>query len=178
MELFQILGTLLFIIAAWLIFLIGVGYGFGIGMCRYTAWWRPGQKVRGYVTVRSRRLARLLIDRYGGYNNKINTNIPALYNRFHLNYYPKRISYLGIFDWCITLPLAGWWAYEITRYFFIAPLLELEIGNGVFAAGITLPLYRVVMHFVSMWNNARAELGPELTKEELKAALKDDKRSI
>lgn len=175
MEILQIVGVLLFLIAVWLLFLSVIGYGFGIGGSRDTAWWCPGQKIRGYITIRSHRLAHLLIARYSGYSDKINTNIGALYNRFYLNRYPERISYLGIFDWCVALPLTVWWAYEITRYFLIVLMLDLEIGNGVPTAGLTLGLYRTVMHFVGVWNNAKAEHGPSITKEELNAFLKEQK---
>lgn len=175
MKLLWLLGMTLLLVGIWLLFLCVIGYGWGIGGSRYTTWWCPGQKIRGYVTVRSHRLTRLLITRYSGYNDKINTNIGALYNRFYLNRYPERISYLGIFDWCVSLPLTVWWAYEITRYFFIAPLLELEIGNGVPTAGLTLGFYRTIMHFVGVWNNAKAERGPVLTNEELNTFLKEQK---
>lgn len=42
------------------------------------------------------------------------------------------------------------------------------------AAGLTLGLYRTVMHFVGVWNNSKADLGPVLTREELRAALEKE----
>ena len=112
--------------------------------------------------------------RYGGYSSKVYTNIRPLFNRFYLNRWPNRISHFGIFDWCVTLPLTAWWAWEVTRFFWIAPLLEQEMGNGLPAAGLTLGLYRLVMGLVGAWNYEGADFGPVLTKEELRAALKKE----
>ena len=135
MELLRALGALAFITAVWLLFLVAVGYGFGVGGARQSAWTAPGQRIPGYVELRSPRLARLLVARYGGYN------------------------------WCAALPLTAWWAWEITRFFWIAPLLGLESGNGLPAAGLTLGLYRLVMGLTGAWNNSRADFGPVLTRE-------------
>lgn len=175
MELLWFLGMTLLLVGIWLLFLVVVGYGWGIGGARQSGWVVPGMKISGYVDLRSPRLARLLVSRYSGYSTRINTNIGILLDRFQVNQYPDRISYLGIFDWCVSLPLAAWWAWEITRYFWVAPLLEWEIGNGVPAAGLTLGFYRMVMHFAGVWNNIHADFGPVLTKEELKALRREGK---
>lgn len=177
MELFQALGALLLIAGIWLLFLVFVGYGFGISGARRSGWVAPGLKIPGYVELRSSRLARLLVVRYGGYNDKIYTNIGPLFNRFYVNRMPCCISRLGIIDWCVTLPLTAWWAWEVTRFFWIAPLLEWEFSNGLPAAGLTLGLYRVAMGLVGAWNYSGADFGPVLTKEELHAALKKEEMS-
>lgn len=174
MELLRFLGMTLLLVGIWLLFLVVVGYGFGVGGARRSGWVLPGTKLSGYVELRSPRLARLLVSRYSGYNNKIQTNIGPLFNRFYLNRWSNRISRFGIFDWCVSLLLTAWWAWEITRYFWVAPLLEWEIGNGVPAAGLTLGFYRMVMHFAGVWNYSHADFGPALTKDELRAALKKE----
>ena len=170
----RLLGGLLLITGVWLLFLVFEGYGFGISGARQSGWVVPGMKIPGYVELRSPRLARLLVARYSGYNDKIRTNIGLLFNRFFLNRWPGRISHFGLFDWCVTLPLTAWWAWEITRFFWIAPLLEWETGSGVAAAGLTLGLYRVAMGIIGAWHYSGADFGPALTREELRAALKGE----
>lgn len=167
----QLLGGLLLITGVWLLFLVFMGYGFGISGARRSGWAAPGMKIPGYVELRSPRLARLLVTRYGGRNDRLYTNFRPLFNRFYLNQRPNCISRFGIFDWCVTLPLTAWWAWEITRFFWIAPLLEWEVGSGVPAAGLTLGLYRVAMGLIGAWHYSGADFGPVLTKEELRAAL-------
>ena len=174
MELLRALGALAFITAVWLLFLVAVGYGFGVGGARQSAWTAPGQRIPGYVELRSPRLARLLVARYGGYKDKTRTNIGLLSNLCLLNRRPRCISHFGILDWCAALPLTAWWAWEITRFFWIAPLLGLESGNGLPAAGLTLGLYRLVMGLTGAWNNSLADFGPVLTREELRAVLEKE----
>ena len=174
MELLRALGALAFIAGVWLLFLVFEGYGFGISGARRSGWVAPGQKLPGYVELRSPRLARLLVTRYGGYNTKIHTNISPLFNRFYLNRRPNCISHFGIFDWCVTLPLTAWWTWEVTRFFWVAPRLGWEAGSGLPVSGLTLALYRTVMHYITLWNNSSADLGPALTKDELRAALEKE----
>ena len=77
MELLRALGALAFITAVWLLFLVAVGYGFGVGGARQSAWTAPGQRIPGYVELRSPRLARLLVGWVPGYLGATNVTKPA-----------------------------------------------------------------------------------------------------
>lgn len=105
MEILWLLGMTLLLVGIWLLFLVVVGYGWGVGGARRSAWVAPGQKIPGYVEISSPRLARLLVSRYNGYSDKIHTNIGLFFNRYYFNRWPNCISHFGIFDWCVSLPL-------------------------------------------------------------------------
>lgn len=157
----------------WLFVLVNVAWYFGLWDCRMAAWWKPGQKIQGYVRIPSKRLALLFISRFEGYNVHFNTNIPFYYNRWVMNQYPERMSYVGVLHYCITLPLVGWWTFEITRYFW-----AFQEGNkSVFHIAIILIVRCIIIRILVFWNDSKTEAGPEITKEELQAICKAEKQA-
>lgn len=54
--------------------------------------------------------------------------------------------------------------------------MDIEIGNGVPCAGISLGLCRLVLGLLTIWNNSEAGGGPAPTTEELKVIRKAEKQ--
>ena len=87
----------------WIIFALVPPWLCGFALCRHNAWWTSADKVRGFVTIKSERLRRLLIPEYIGWNSVIRTDIPIFFNRYTMNKYPERLSVLGLLNY-IVLP--------------------------------------------------------------------------
>ena len=87
----------------WIIFALVPPWLCGFALCRHNAWWTSADKVRGFVTIKSERLRRLLIPEYIGWNSVIRTDIPIFFNRYTMNKYPERLSALGLLNYIVTI---------------------------------------------------------------------------
>lgn len=153
---------ILLALAAGLIFLVGPPWLLGFFLCRMSAVWTAQNKIKKYYVIQNPVLARLLIPRYIGFNTRIRTNIPLLYNRYYVNQYPKRLSRLGAVHYGVTLVLFGVYAPAIIGYFLLA-----EWSTQLIPVCILLFMAEAVVFTVLInWNNGGWTGLPVITKEE------------
>lgn len=147
----MLLIQLLALTAIWLIFLVGPIWLLGLRLCRLSARWDEGQKIQKYYVIASPALARLLIPRYIGYNRRINTNLPFLYDRCLVNRHPTRLSALGLLDYCVTALLGLWYGVNITGYFWLGRFDEPALP----VTFVLLMIHALVFTILINWNNSR-----------------------
>lgn len=161
----EVLLQLILLLVFWLIFLLGPIRMLPIAASRAAAHWDPKDRVKSYIEIPSRRLARLLIPSHRGYHSVVRTNIPALYNRYIVNQYPTRLSMLGVVSYCIGGALALIWGWSITGYFFWGHFDNILIP----VSGIAMGVYSLMMGVAIDVNQARRDPPTVITKKEYKA---------
>lgn len=152
---------------AFMIFLRGVGMAIGAGLiwllfvtippwlcgfsiCRNSAWWTGADRIKGYITIKNTRLARLLIPEYVGWNSFIRTDIPLFYNRYTMNKYPERLSIPGAISYVfVTLTSLFYWVC-VTDFMFIHRLDD----NLALWAFFALVGEAIVFFALESWNTA------------------------
>lgn len=132
----------------WALFVTVPPWLCGFVICRHNSWWTSADRVKAGITVRNRRLARLLIPEYIGWNSII--SIPLLCNRYTMNKYPERLSALGAVNWFFTvLTVLAYWVC-VTDFLFIHLLDDSWALWTLFA----LVIEAVVFFALGNWNTA------------------------
>lgn len=132
----------------WAVFVVVPPWLCGFTICRHNAWWTPADRIKGYITVKSARFARLLIPEYIGWNSFI--SIPLFFNRYTMNKYPERLSILGAVNYFfILLTCVAYWVC-VTDFMFI----HLLDDNWALWAFFALVIEAVVFFALGNWNTA------------------------
>lgn len=171
----DIVIALLGFLLVWFIFLIGPPWFLGIFLCRMAACWHEEDKIQTYFLIASPRLSRFLIPRYTGFNSRIRTNLPFLYNQYWVNAYPNRLSILGLIDYCVVGVISVWYGVCITWYFFFQNYDNLMIPVTV----ILFMCHAVVFFILINWNKSRSVADEEvISRAEMKRRKKDCQHKI
>ncbi len=134
----------------WALFVTVPPWLCGFSLCRHSAWWTPDDRIKGYITIKSPRLAKLLVPEYIGWNSFLPAFIPLFFNRYTMNKYPERLSALGAVNYFFTtLTSLVYWVC-VTDFLFIH-LLDANWALWVFFA---LVIEAVVFFALANWNTA------------------------
>lgn len=131
----------------WLLFVTVPPWFCGFSIARHSAWWTPADHIKGYITLKNARLARLLVPEYAGWNSFI--NVPFIFNRYTMNKYPERLSLLGAFNYFfVTLTTLAYWVC-VTDFLFI----HLLDDNWALWAFFALAIEGVIFFALENWNS-------------------------
>ena len=173
----EVVTSLLLIVGIWCVFVIGVGEMLFIQPCRKNACWQDGGKFKRYIEISNPRLAAILIPQYIGFNDRMGTNIPFLYNKYYVNKYPNRISIWAVVSDFICGALYVLFVIGFTAGFFLQQKWAVNLIPVSVLGGMG---YNVLMFVVSFGNAMDGKVnGMEIiTKAEMKrrkAQAKGDK---
>lgn len=162
------IGAVLIIFTVWLIFLGGLIYFIAM-LCRQLAFWHETDRVKTYVTVRSPRIASLLIPKYVYIRQ-----VSVARSGYYINAYPNRLPLLALIDYCGAAILFSLYAVGITKYFFFS-----FFGNSLIPISVMLLMgYLIVFFFLLRWDHSRSlNEAALITRAEMKR-LKRESRQL
>lgn len=150
------------------IFMLIPPWMLGGSLCRMSASWTEEDKVKTYFVIRVPWLAKLLIGQHFGCNSHFRTNLPILYNQFHVNPYPNRLSLLGLIDYLVTIPLCVDWIWVMSGY-----LCFRKFDNALIPTILLLLMLHALAATIMIgWNWDKRSEGEPLSRAELKMRKK------
>ena len=137
----------------------------GFAICRQSAPWTNADKIKGFITLKNPRLAKLLVPEYIGWNSYINTNIPIFFNRFTMNKYPERLSIPAFINYVVTALTSLAYIVFVTDFLFIRTFDP----NWALWAFFALVGEAVIFFIISNWNvSGRREPTVIITRQGMK----------
>lgn len=134
----------------WIAFVVVPPWLCGWLICRHNAWWTPADRLRGFITLRSERLQRVLVPVYIGWNSFLPGSLPVLCNRYTINKYPERLSVLGALNYFLSGLTALAYAYCVTDFLFI----RLIDPNWALYSFFALALEAIIFLALGSWNTS------------------------
>lgn len=136
------------VILVYFIFLLLPPIGMIFHICRNYTMWNEHDKINQFYDMKSDFLAKILIKKYVGWNQKVVTDIPILYSYYYANKYPNRISKCSLIQYIAGLVISVIWIISV-NFWFLGINLQL-----IFYAGILLIVSMLMISAVGVWNSA------------------------